>query len=382
EPKETEALKPKEALGTQGRTFEEPEVNRVFREIEEDYDKKMANLYKNWEEKYYALQEKKDSLRQKFSGYVADVEESEKRLNKELQKVDMEEYQLQLWLDEQEKLLRQEKERREQDITKKYYNYAMREIIFAPWGSGKGEIRLGVSEVLIQGMATETVRYGPDKIEVDKEGSIFIEDAEDPKNKRILKFVKEKKKGKEREDYRYSFTIPVESKLAKIIAEKDKTTYQYEDIDKTKGKPFLVEKGTSNFQCETYRIRRWFKEGDPGDKTGFRIKDASGKLLGEGHLEHEPSPIGKLGFDKEGNVYFLLDATSARAAGPEDWQLEVYKYSKEGRFLAKVKLSVDELDYTGRGGGQKERITIDKDGNIYQLLPKSDGVHIYKWEIK
>jgi hypothetical protein len=46
-----------------------------------------------------------------------------------------------------------------------------------------------------------------------------------------------------------------------------------------------------------------------------------------------------------------------------------------------VKL-IDTIGYTSRGNGQKDRIEIDKEGNIYQLLPKKDGVYILKWKVR
>ncbi|MEW6104708.1 MAG: hypothetical protein AB1630_13020, partial [bacterium] len=107
--------------------------------------------------------------------------------------------------------------------------------------------------------------------------------------------------------------------------------------------------------------------------------DVFGKLVGKVE-EIDYNPYSKpISVDKEGSLYLFLDTTWI---GASEWRLEVYKYSKEGKLLARVKLSIDELDFTDRYGGQKDRIAIDRDGNIYQLLPKENGVYVYKWEVK
>jgi hypothetical protein len=68
--------------------------------------------------------------------------------------------------------------------------YISEEILFLPWGFGEGEIGLKETQIMVQGMAPETVRYGASKIEVDKEGNIFIFDEV---NQRIQKYSKERK---------------------------------------------------------------------------------------------------------------------------------------------------------------------------------------------
>jgi hypothetical protein len=46
--------------------------------------------------------------------------------------------------------------------------------------------------------------------------------------------------------------------------------------------------------------------------------------------------------------------------------------------LATIELAKD-IEYLYGHGGQENRITLDKEGCIYQLLGKQDGVHILKW---
>ncbi len=267
--------------------------------------------------------------------------------------------------------------------------YVMREIIFIPWGEGKEKLGLKEVEYMVQGIETVTARYGATKLEVDKDGSLYIWDdvagewyydfriIKKPKSNKILKYIKEKKKGKEREDYRHSSSIPLEEKVKVITKKKElkgqiveDTIFQREYIDKTKGKPFKVEEFKNDYQYETKYEKR--------DIMTIKIKDLSDKLVGKVDVDYSTVP---LGFDKEGNLYLLKDTTFIKVANPDNWQLETYKYSKKGNFLVKIDLLDDDLSWTNRLGGQEPRIKIDKEGNIYQLLPKSNGVYIYKWEL-
>jgi hypothetical protein len=220
--------------------------------------------------------------------------------------------------------------------------YVKKEIIFIPWGSGNGEIGLKVKEICVQGIATKTVRYGPSKLEVDKYGNLFILDEI---NKKIHKYSK------------------------------DKRRLSHFSISKTRKEPILIDKLRNKYE--------FYKE--TGDRLGIKILDNSDKLIGKIKFESLDDYLTWatyiLGEDKEKNIYILIDNTDAGAAGPREWRLEVHKYSKEGKFLGKVELC-KEIDYTYRYDGQKSRIKIDQYGNIYQLLPKEDGVHILKWEVK
>jgi hypothetical protein len=254
--------------------------------------------------------------------------------------------------------------------------YVSKEILFIPWGSEKGECGLRVSEMCVQGMETVTVRYGPSKIEVDKEGNIYIWNVEWGKplewepaiktihNPYIHKYVKEKiTKGKEiTERYKYEQSIPLKNDKRKpFLIERFRSEYHYEFIKKKEPTPFAY----------TYDENEWI--------VGIRILDKTDKILGE--IIFNTYHIKPFNIDEKGNVYFLIDTTGAVCAGSEDWRLEIYKYNKKGSFLAKIKLSTD-IGYTSRFSGQRERIKVDKDGNIYQLFPKEDGVHIPKWEVK
>jgi len=231
--------------------------------------------------------------------------------------------------------------------------YVSKEILFLPWGTGKGEIGLKVEEMLVQGIATETVRYGPSKIEVDKIGNIFIFDEF---NKQIYKYSKEKK--------RLSSISLSKVEKEPLLIERFKADYRYE---------FIKSKEPTAGAYKHSGEKEWI--------IGIKILDKTDKILGEIIFPPDPAIIVPFGFDKEGNIYLLIDTTDTRCAGFEDWRLEIYKYNKKGSFLAKIKLSTD-IGYTSRFSGQKGRIKVDKDGNIYQLLPKKDGIHIFKWEMK
>jgi hypothetical protein len=235
-------------------------------------------------------------------------------------------------------------------------NYVSKEILFLPWGSGEGEVGLKETQMLVQGMATTTVRYGPSKLEIDKEGNIYIWDII---NKRGLKF--KYVKGKEgKKLYKYLSSIPLPTKLSPFNNER------IIDFDKS----LVIDKPKSEYHYKFYR--------DKNDRAIIEIKNDSDRLCGK--IEYKEYYKYPISIDKKGNVYILLNETVIRAVGA-DGRLELYKYSRKGNLLTKIELS-KEMDWTFRTSGRKDTITVDKDGNIYQLLPKKDGIHVLKWEIK
>ncbi len=244
--------------------------------------------------------------------------------------------------------------------------YEMREIIFIPWGEGKEKVGLKEVEYMVQGIATVTTRYGATKLEVDKDGNLYIWDdvagkgrdfeqvIKKPKSNKILKYVKEKKKGKEIGEYKYAESIPLTLKGLT-----------------TKGKPFEVEKGTTSYKYEIYS-----KLEAGNDVVELKIKDNVGRIYGEieygGHKEIEFSD--ELGFDKEGNIYLRRKGRGLQI---------VYKVSKEGKLIGKIELFDSYANWTSSGQWEtQDYIRLDNEGNIYQLLSKENGVHIYKWELK
>lgn len=221
-------------------------------------------------------------------------------------------------------------------------SYGENEIVFIPWGSGENKVGLKEEQVCIQGIATQTVRYGSSKIEVDKDGNIFVFDEI---NSQIQKYHQQEKR---------LLSMPL--------------------IDKVKKAPQIIEKGTSSYH---YDFRR-----DKDDKAIIKIMDGFNVICGTiEYTEYYKYPIA---IDSKGNVYVLWDTTIVGCVGHEDeeWKLEVYKYSKEGNFLAKIKLVDNFVDKLG----ERNKVKVDKDGNIYQLLcntaNKKDGIHIIKWEVK
>jgi len=370
---QTEITTPEKIKGT-------PEVNKIAREIIEDYERKMATLLETYREKNKLIREKKEPLLKELNemykpGNVYD-EIKGKRLNEEIGKFDKEEYQLQLWKEEQERLLKEEKERREKELAEKYLEkYVSEEILFVPWGEGEGKIGLREVEGMSQGFPTGSIdRYGASKLEIDKESNLYIWDdvayppswpgekiIKKPKSNKILKYVyvKEKKNGNEIGKYKYVESIPLTLKGFTI-----------------NGMPFKVEKEPSNFNFR-YEIYRPEVKGN----MGFKIKtidNNTGKIIKEVDCAglRDEGDITMIGNDINGNTYVLLDNTAWKGGSI----LEVYKYSKEGNLLAKIKPPISEIG-TETWYGQRNRIVIDKDGNIYQLVAKKDGVHIFKWEV-
>jgi len=266
-------------------------------------------------------------------------------------------------------------------LAEKYLEkYVNKEILFLPWGDGKGEVGLREVQVDLSGSARgggiETVRYGPLKIEVDKDGNIYIwnevwgkldsweKEVKRIDNPYVHKYVKEKiTKGKEIiERYRYAESISLKKTEKKpFLIDKFETSYRYEFIKRKEPTPFAY----------TYDDKEWI--------VGVRILDESNKALGE--IMYDRYHLKPFTIDKKGNMYLLVDTTQAVGAGPEDWRVEIYKYNKEGKFLAKINLLTDR-DWTNSSDGQRDQITIDKEGNIYQFLSKNDGVHILKWEME
>lgn len=228
--------------------------------------------------------------------------------------------------------------------------YISREIIYAPWGSADGNFGLKETEMLVQGIATTTVRYGPTKIEVDIDGNIFILDYF---NSRLQKF----------------------SRIGKYISSTSFSEMKLKEVEK---ESLPVERFDSGNRYEVYRPTR------KRDRLGIKIINSKtgrtqGKIDYQGLSDGDTYLAKPLGDDIQGDIYVLVDNTDSGAGGPENRVLKVYKYGKGGNLQTIVKLS-PEIDYINRFSGQVGRVTADKDGNIYQLLSKEDGVHILKWE--
>ena len=131
-------------------------VNKIAREIIENYEKQTTILFKTYQEKCQILIEKKVFLLKKIDeNYNPDdiyAVVEHKRLNEKFGKIEQELSQLQIWEREQETLLAQEKKRKEEEIAKIYLkNYVQKELVFFPWGEKEGEMGLSEEEILVQG---------------------------------------------------------------------------------------------------------------------------------------------------------------------------------------------------------------------------------------
>ncbi len=351
-----------------------PDINRIATEIIEDYEKKLAILNQSCREKAKASIERQGALMEELnemykSGNVYDKVRAEK-LHEEIRNLDFEIYQIHLWREEQGKLLEQERQRREQELAENYLEkYVPKEIVFLPWGSGKGEAGVREVEWVVQGIEAKPFRFGPARIEVDKDGSVYIwnqvwgklpdwqKEVRRIDNPYVHKYVKDETTI---EKYKYGGSIPL----------------------KTDEKELLLFEGEikSEYRYETYAMKG-------GERLGLRvINDRTGTIEKEidfcGMDDGETYAVSSTWDDQEGNIYVLKDRTTA-GAGVND--LEVYKYGKDGTLLAKVQLLLD-LPWISQQGdrlyGQKNNVRVDRDGNIYQLLLKEDGAHVVKWERK
>jgi hypothetical protein len=247
---------------TQTVVQEEPEANRIAREIIEDYNKKMADILETYREKSKPIREKIEFLITKANEMWKMGDEAEYyRLNEELDKLLKKEYQLQLWKEEQERLLKQERERREEEFAKKYLeNYVSKEILFLPWGSGEGKIGLYEENMgPIQGVGPDYIyRSCATGIAIDKNLNIYLTDGI---NKRIQKFNKEG---------RLINTIKTSSNCRVIEIDKEGNVYVLGTVAKEDiVTEFLIEKISHNFTKTysinpiktTYKIRQYKGDG-------------------------------------------------------------------------------------------------------------------------
>jgi hypothetical protein len=222
--------------------------------------------------------------------------------------------------------------------------YVKRQLLFLPWGKGENQVGLKEEQIDMSGSARggglEVVRHGPSRIEIDKNDDIYIFD---DYNNRVLKY--------------------------------DMAGRPLPNI------PFTKETKESILSSiEKFQGKYGYKRSEKNDISMIEIMDEFHNKVSS--IKYDAAYKKPISFDNAGNLYILHDTTlvGSEFPGSEFWIIELSKYSKDGELLAKFKLS-DDIDYTDRSKGQRNRIKIDKRGNIYQLIPKKEGVYLLKWEM-
>jgi hypothetical protein len=287
--------------------------------------------------------------------------------------------------------------------------YIKKEILFTPWGKGENQIELTEITMDLTGSARgggiENRRYGPSQIEVDKESNIYIVEG-----KRIMKYNSEGEhlkniilpyKGRTISNFELdkdeNILLTVWSEPIRL-REIGRDSFRECEIEKYSQDNELIKKYKLSDEMrlllsenrklsyilgeaigrlyENYRLNESHRFGLNiiDIKTGEILKKMEYQGIDDSEI-HLANPIGE---DAKGNIYVLLDNTNSGPGG--GWILKVYKYSKEGILLAKVNLPFDE--WTDRSIGKSDSIRFDKDGYIYQILSKEDGVHLLKWSLK
>ncbi len=238
--------------------------------------------------------------------------------------------------------------------------YIKKEILFLQWGFGKNEAGLRIIEQPFQKEESRIIRFCGAEIKIDKEEAIYIlpkkwselpswaKEIKRIDNPYVHKYdkIKIKKENIDEEKYEYLLSVPFE-----------KAENEFSFIDK------FTNGSWSEFYQETE------------NRLGVRIIDGRGELVRKIKLQNLDDNLTLniyiLGEDKGKNIYILVDAK---------FVLEVLKYNQEGNLLTKVELPFDNWIY--RLEDQASKLAVDKEGNIYQLLPEENGIHILKWGLK
>jgi len=233
--------------------------------------------------------------------------------------------------------------------------YVKKEVLFISWGSKEDEV--GFKAETLGERILETVRYGAEALEVDSEGNLYIHDSV---NTRVLKYRAAK------EGYYFECALPLQQN--QFYGRCQYLEYGYVVI-------------TDGYGFEAFKMKEVAR-------ISWRIVDKKTNevvaILNLADIDNENTYYSwVIGNDKQGNIYVLVDTTWIGMLGPSEWKLEVHKYTPSGDFITTIRLESDEnaITFTDRREGQRKRIAVDAEGNIYQLLAKEDGVHVIKWEV-
>lgn len=282
--------------------------------------------------------------------------------------------------------------------------YIQKQIIFAPWGSGIGD--MGLKN--IYSLGNFRFASGPSSIRIDREGNIYIWDGI---NERIQKYNK---------NGQYLMKISY-SDLALNINLLSVDDFRIDDdgdiyflmhalengsvIGNYFVRRYTADNKTVDFQIyikkqeilDLPEIRIYVKNGDlfiasPISFNGWQILNRGREISASSQKIQKvitfkeglyKFPQGN-GFEETGsifeydtnyNIYKLSDLSKINNLDPKDWNQRIYKYDRNGDLCAEVKLELDHLWY------RHSNITIDGYGNVYQLLSKPEGTYVMKWEV-
>ncbi len=288
--------------------------------------------------------------------------------------------------------------------------YAKNEILFLKWGNGENEVGLEEKEITVPIHTKETkmtVRNLPNQLAVDGKGNVYINDIVqkkavklNPQTKSIEKF--ESNKGHleiladeedeglyilNRDDKSVDFigadkireNKKLDEKTFENVLKRKAVIRNKKIIDRSEKKVLARIANKQDDQIEanqvidpsvikytkldpyTYKFQNLSKVGASCDEKIFKANFQLAK-------------IDFLQIDNK-NIYYLFDKIP-------DVEQEFYEY-----FVVKLNLITCDIEFIflekdlfhNFGAVPGLMVKIDKEGNIYQLLPKKDGIHIVKW---
>lgn len=314
-------------------------------------------------------------------------------------------------------------------IVQKSEGYTQKEIIFAPWGSGRSAIGV-IEERTNEAGFDYTWRGGPTNIDTDKDGNIYIGDSV---NKRIAKYSEQgeliqnvsvaRESSASLNQFQvdqkgniYTVESTVNEKRAIVrqrLAKYDSTgrLLNYIDISQlTLQRPYLdyltikgddiylhtafwrqaVRIGSVRGQLRVLSGAEHLTKGMPLESSAhlyygplkgdnayrLRVFDQNGM---ETSILDVRIPNAIVGFatDKYRNIYLIADLTDhphRDLLASSELRIEIHKYDSNSKLLDSIESYGEYWTMVNR------KIEVDDQGNIYQLSTNQDGLSVVKWE--
>lgn len=281
-------------------------------------------------------------------------------------------------------------------------NYEKKQILFLKWGSGDGD-----KEIKVLGNPF----CGPRAMAIDKDENIYIPD---PANNRIQKFsirgdliksistdssASALHVGENGDIFtaRAGKVLRIENNGKKIQYEqKWGTIYNDSLLDESGNKVFSfgeIPSISSKFNEPLFLKKDTWKSYDRSDKKNVKEiifvkmdkinqnlekkgKKSSANILKLSFEQKKGSWLSwkVLGFDDCGNVYILVGYVELSYQDLTEEKIQIY--SMEGKLISEIPVEVDSCFWSSLN----ERLfSVDKQGDMFQLLNSKSGVYVYKW---
>lgn len=293
--------------------------------------------------------------------------------------------------------------------------YTRNEILFMKWGEGENEAGLKEDDVENEYGENGISRVTPTGIKIDGNGNIYFEDIVNwkavkynPENKVIekfesnegfLKILVDKEQdglyilnssdntadiiltGKNRtrkidrniSDYLVKTNLKIKNKVL-YSGKKKKVSFDEKDTTDIK---LQAEDAIPEYDFNSKDAHIKFSINKSSNTIRFYNMKQAGAACDE--INHKIDfPLNYNGFidiDKNKNIYYLFDNS---VIGQED--PVKYFVVKINPDLCEIEIIPMEMDdFTGYMPAPVEYVAVDINGNIYQLLNKDDGVHVFCW---